>query len=141
MHATDFVQTAIEKAMSRQRSWDPNRSLFQNLWQIVSSEVNHAAVSYENTNLEHLDETVVRVIDCRQNPEDITSYRSEIDHLLNYIRSYDADAASVANLILNVGITKSIELSVELKRPVREIENIKKRLRRHCQLYEQKQEA
>src|SRR6266446_6512298 len=26
MHATDFVQTAIEKAMSRQRSWDPNRS-------------------------------------------------------------------------------------------------------------------
>jgi hypothetical protein len=142
MYATDFVQTAIEKAMSRQRSWDPNRSLFQNLWQIVSSEVNHAAVSYENKNLvEHLDENVVPIIDCRENPEDTTSYRSEIDHLLNYLRSYDADAASIANLILNVGITKSIELSVELQRPVREIENIKKRLRRHCQRYEQKQEA
>ena len=141
MHATDFVQTAIEKAMSRQRSWDPNRSLFQNLWQIVSSEVNHAAVSYENKNLEHLDETVVPIIDCRENPEATTSYRSEIDHFLNYLRSYDADAASIATLILNGGITKSIELSVELKRPVREIENIKKRLRRHCQRYEQKQEA
>jgi hypothetical protein len=141
MHATDFVQTAIEKAISRQRSWDPNRSLFQNLWQIVSSEVSHAAVSYENKNLKHLDETVVRIIDCRENPEDTTSYRLEIDRLLNYLRSDDADAANIANLILNAGITKSIELSVALKRPVREIENIKKRLRRHCQRYEQKPEA
>jgi hypothetical protein len=141
MHATDFVQTAIEKAISRQRSWNPNRSLFQNLWQIVSSELSHAAVSYENKNLEHLDETVVRIIDCRENPEDATSYRSEIDHLLNYLRSNDAEAADIADLILNAGITKSIELSVELNRPMREIENIKKRLRRHCQRYEQKQEA
>jgi hypothetical protein len=141
MHATDFVQTAIEKAISRQRSWDPNRSLFQNLWQIVSSELSHAAVSYENKNLEHLDETVVRIIDCRENPEVATSYRSEIDHLLNYLRSNDAEAADIADLMLNAGITKSIELSVELKRPVHEIENIKKRLRRHCQRYEQKQEA
>jgi hypothetical protein len=141
MHATDFVQTAIEKAMSRQRSWDPNRSLFQNLWQIISSEVSHAAVSYENKNLNHLDETVARIIDCRGNPEDTTTYRSEVDRLLNYLRSDDADAANIANLILNAGITKSIELSVELKRPVREIENIKKRLRRHCQRYEQEQEA
>jgi hypothetical protein len=141
LHATDFVQTAIEKAMSRQRSWDPNRSLFQNLWQIISSEVSHAAVSYENKNLNHLDETVARIIDCRGNPEDTTTYRSEVDRLLNYLRSDDADAANIANLILNAGITKSIELSAELKRPVREIENIKKRLRRHCQRYEQEQEA
>src|SRR6516162_6687464 len=91
MHATDFIQTAIEKAMSRQRSWDPDRSLFQNLWQVVSSEVNHAAVSYENKNLNPIDETVVKVIDYRENPEHSTIYRSEIDHLLNYLSSHDAD--------------------------------------------------
>jgi hypothetical protein len=141
MHATDFVQTAIEKAMSRQRSWDPNRSLFQNLWQVVSSELSHAAASAENKNLEHIDETVAPIIDCHENPEDATSYRSEVDHLLNYLRSHDVDSASIAALILNAGITKSIELSVQLKRPVHEIENIKKRLRRHCQRYQQKQEA
>lgn len=140
MHATDFVQTAIEKAMSRQRCWDPNRSLFQNLWQVVSSEVSHAAVSYENKNLNPVDETVVQTSDYRENPEDTAIYRSRVEHLLNYLRSHDTDAASIANLILNVGITKSIELSVQLKRPVHEIENIKKRLRRHCQKYQQEQE-
>ena len=140
MHATDFVQTAIEKAMSRQRSWDPNRSLFQNLWQVVSSEVSHAAASYENKKLNPVDETVVQISDdYGKNPEDTVIYRSQVDHLLNYLRSHDADAASIANLILNVGITKSIELSVRLKRPVHEIENIKKRLRRHCQKYQQEQ--
>jgi hypothetical protein len=141
MQATDFVQTAIEKAMSRQRSWDPDRSLFQNLWQVVSSEVSHAALSYENKNLKHIDENVVQIIDCRENPEDTTSYRSEVDHLLNYLRCHDPDSASIADLILNGGITKSIELSVQLKRPVHEIQNIKKRLRRHCHRCQQKQEA
>jgi len=141
MHATDFIQTAIEKAMSRQRSWDPDRSLFQNLWQVVSSEVNHAAVSYENKNLNPIDETVVKVIDYRENPEHSTIYRSEIDHLLNYLSSHDADVASIASLMLNFGITSSIELSDRVKRPVHEIENIKKRLRRHCQRYQQEQEA
>ena len=68
----------------------------------------------------------VRIIDCRENPEDATSYRSEVDGLLNYLRSQDADSASIAALMLNAGITKSIELSVQLKRPVHEIENIKK---------------
>jgi hypothetical protein len=140
MHATDFVQTAIEKAMSRQRSWDPNRSLFQNLWQVVSSEVSHAAVSYENKNLDPVDETVVQIRDYRENPEDTAIYRSQLDHLLNYLHFHDADAARIADLILNVGLTKSIELSVRLKRPVHEIENIKKRLRRYCQKYEQQKE-
>jgi len=139
MHATDFVQTAIEKAMSRQRSWDTNRSLFQNLWQVVSSEVSHAAVSYENKNLNPVDETVAQTSDYRENPEDIAIYRSQVDHLLNYLCSHDADAASIANMVLNFGITKSIELSVQLKRPVHEIENIKKRLRRYCQKYQQEQ--
>lgn len=140
MHATDFVQTAIEKAMSRQRSWDPDRSLFQNLWQVVSSEVSHAAVSYENKNLDPVDEIVVQISDCRENPENTAIYRSQLDHLLSYLHYHDAEAASIANLMLNVGVTKSIELSVRLKRPVHEIENIKKRLRRHCQKYEQQQE-
>ena len=140
MHAADFVQTAVEKAMSRQRSWDPNRSLFQNLWQVVSSEVSHAAASYENKNLNPVDEAVVQTSDYRENPEDVAIYRSQVDHLLNYLCSHDAAAASIANLILNFGITKSIELSVQLKRPVHEVENIKKRLRRHCQKYQQEQE-
>jgi hypothetical protein len=139
MHATDFVQTAIEKAMSRQRSWNPNLSLFQNLWQVVSSDVSHAAVSYENKNVDPVDETIVQISDCRANPEDSAISRSQVDHLLKYLCSHDAEAASIAHLILNAGVTKSSELSVELKRSVSEIKNIKKRLRRLCQKYRQEQ--
>jgi hypothetical protein len=140
MHATDFIQTAIEKAMTRQRNWDRNRSLFQNLWQVVSSEVNHAAVSYENKNFNPIDEAIINVIDYRENPEDTAIHRSEIHYLLNYLRSHDADVARIADLMLNHGITSSIELSVRVERPVHEIENIKKRLRRHCHRYLQEQE-
>ena len=141
MQATDFVQTAIEKAMSRQRSWDRNRSFFQNLWQIVSSELSHAADSYENRNLRHIDEIAAEIMDCSDNPEEVTSYRSKIEDLLSYLRANDIDTAIVADMMLKAEITKSIELSAQLNRPVHEIENIKKRLRRYCHRYQQKQEA
>jgi len=140
MHATDFVQTAIEKAMSRQRSWDPDRSLIQNLWQIISSEISHAVVSYGNKKLDPVDETVAQINDYRENPEDTAIYRSQLDHLLSYLYFQDAEAASIANLILSVGMTKSRELSIQLKRPAHEIENIKRRLRRYCLKYQQEQE-
>jgi hypothetical protein len=141
VHATDLVQTAIEKAMSRQRSWNPNLSLFQNLWQVISSEISHAAVSCANNNLDPVDETIVQISDYRENPEDTAIYRSQVDHLLSYLRSHDADAACIADVILNIGSTKSRDLSIDLKRPVHEIENIKKRLRRHCQKYLHEQES
>jgi hypothetical protein len=140
MHATDLIQTAIEKAISRQRSWNPSLSLFQNLWQVISSEISHAAISYANKNLDPVDETIIQVSDYRQNPENTAIYRSQVDHLLSYLHSQDAEAAGIANVILNIGSTKSRELSIQLKRPVHEIENIKKRLRRHCQKYLREQE-
>jgi hypothetical protein len=140
MHATDFVQTAIEKAMSRQRSWNPNLSLFQNLWQVVSSDLNHAAVSFDNKNFDPIDQTIVQLSDRRENPEDTAIYRSQLDHLLSYLHSHDPEVANIASLILNGGSTKSRNLSIQLKRPVHEIENIKKRLRRHCQKYQREQE-
>jgi hypothetical protein len=140
MHATDFVQTAIEKAMSGQRSWDPDRSLIQNFWQIISSEISHAAVSYGNKKLDPVDETIDQINDYRENPEDTAIYRSQLDHLLTYLYFQDAETASIASLILSAGMTKSRELSIQLKRPVHEIENIKKRLRRYCLKYQQEQE-
>jgi hypothetical protein len=140
MQATDLIQTAIEKAMSRQRSWNPNLSLFQNLWQVISSEISHATVSYENKNYNPADESVVQVSDYHANPEDTAIYKSQVDHLLSYLRSRDPEAASIANLIVNFEVTRSRELSIQLNRSVREIENIKKRLRRHCQKYQHEQE-
>ena len=140
IHATDLIQTAIEKAMSRQRSWNPNLSLIQNPWQVIASEISHVVISYANKNHNPVDESVVQLSDYRANPEDTAIYRSQVDHLLSYLRSHDPEAASIANLIVNFEVTKSRELSIQLKRPVREIENIKKRLRRHCQKYQQEQE-
>jgi hypothetical protein len=93
--------------MSRQRSWNPNLSLFQNLWQVISSEISHATVSYENKNYNPADESVVQVSDYRANPEDTAIYKSQVDHLLSYLRSHDPEAASIANLIVNFEVTRS----------------------------------
>jgi hypothetical protein len=133
--ATDFIHTAIQKAMSGQRVWDPTKSLYHNLWQIVSSEINHAATSYERVHVDPSDETIVQIRDYRDTPEEASIHKSEIDHLMHYLNSRDRDAAAVADLLLTVGISNSMEVAVQLNRSVSEIDNIKKRLRRLCKNY------
>jgi hypothetical protein len=137
--AADFVHDAFQKAMSGERSWDETRSLYQNLWQIVSSEISHAAESFENQNGDHIDDTIVQIKDYRETPEETTMKKMQVEHILNYLRSRDTEAATVGELILKKGISASLELSVQLGRKPREIDNIKKRLRRLCNTYQEEQ--
>jgi DNA-directed RNA polymerase specialized sigma24 family protein len=137
--AADFVHDAFQKAMSGQRNWDRTRSLYQNLWQIVSSEISHAAESYENKNSDHIDETVVQIKDYRDTPEETTIKKTQVEHILTYLRSRDVEAAAVGELILKKGVTQSLEIGVQLERTTREIDNIKKRLRRLCNAYQEEQ--
>ena len=139
--AADFVHDAFQKAMSGQRTWDRTRSLYQNLWQIVSSEISHAAESYENKNTDRIDETVVQIEDFRETPEATIIIKTQVEHLLTYLHSRDIEASAVGELILKKGITQSLEIGVQLERTTREIDNIKKRLRRLCNTYEEEQRS
>jgi DNA-directed RNA polymerase specialized sigma24 family protein len=136
--AGDFVQTAILKAMNGARRYDVSKSLFHNLCQIVSSEVSNLVQSYENRNFDYAEhEKVVDIRDYRDTPEDDAVHKEAVHQLLGYLEERDASAKQVAEQIVLHGRVTSPELSVELKRSISDIENIKKRLRRLCIKYQQ----
>jgi len=131
----DFVQRAIEKALSKERSYDRRKTLFQNLCQIISSDISHEVLSYENKHTVPQDDTVINLIDYKQNPEETTRYGEISRDLLCYLGSRDTLAKKIADLMINSDITKSTELSVTLGLSVRQVENAKKRLRRLTEGY------
>jgi RNA polymerase sigma factor (sigma-70 family) len=140
LQAEDFVQQAIESALTRRRTWDPTRNLFQNLWQIISSDISHTVESYENRNVDSQEDSpVINLRDFRQSPEDVAIYNDQVKSLLSFLEERDPDAKQVAALILS-DVTKSMELALQLELSVKEIENIKKRLRRLCRLYREEHE-
>jgi len=139
LQAEDFVQMAIQKALSGERRYDPTKSLFKNFCQIISSEVSNVVSSYENRNVDHVDdENIIDIHDYkRETPESEAIYAQMVEQLLAYLDQRDPPARHVAEQIILYERVKSIELSVELKQPVSEIENIKKRLRRLCTQFQQ----
>lgn len=138
--AEDFVQTAIKEAMSGERRYDSSKSLFKNLCHIVSSEISNVVQSYENKNVEHEDDNIINFVDNRDSPETAAIYTQMADRFLIYLEARDPPAKQVAEQIILCNLVKSLELSVELRRPVSDIENIKKRLRRLCRKYQQEHE-
>jgi DNA-directed RNA polymerase specialized sigma24 family protein len=140
--AEDFVQTAIKEAMSGERQFDPTRSLFKNLCQIISSEVSNAVQSYENKNVKpETDDNIVLFPDPRESPEASAVYKQIAERFLAYVETRDPPAKQVAEQIIYSGRGRSLELSVELRLPVSDIENIKKRLRRLCADFQQVHEG
>jgi DNA-directed RNA polymerase specialized sigma24 family protein len=140
--AEDFVQIAIKEAMSGERRYDSSKSLFKNLYQIVSSEISNVVQSYENKNVEHEDDdNIINFVDYRDSPETAAIYTQMVDRFLIYLEARDLPAKQVAEQIILCDLVKSLELSVELRRPVSDIENTKKRLRRLCREYQQKHEG
>jgi hypothetical protein len=131
----DFLQHAVEKALRRERTFDSGKTLFLNLCQIISSDISHQVECYDNRNIISEDDTVVNIVDYRQSPEDTTHYSQLVRHFLDYLSSRDATVTDVADLMINSDITKSGELALQLGLSVREIENIKKRLRRLVEQY------
>lgn len=132
----DFVQHAIEKALSKARTFDNGKTLFHNLCQIISSDISHDIGCFDNRHIKSEDDTIINIIDYQDSPEYTTHYRHLVGHFLNYLGSHDAEAKIIANLIINSDITRSSELAVQSGFSVREIENIKKRLRRLIEKYQ-----
>jgi hypothetical protein len=137
LQSGDFVQQAIQKALSGQRKWDNTKTLPANLWQIISSDISHEVESYENRNVFSIDDTVNEIEDSSENPENHIEYMLQLDRLLRYLGSRDPQAMLVANFMITSDITASKELAILLELSASEIENTKKRLRRLCRAYQE----
>jgi len=127
----DFVQRAILKALSGERTYDRKKTLFENLCQIISSEISHEIESYDNKNVTSEDQTVVNIGDYRgETPEDTAYYREMVRRYLDFLGSHDPVARDIADLMINRYVTSSGELAVQLGLAVSQVESGKKRLRR-----------
>ena len=139
--AQDFVQRAILKALSGDRTYDRKKTLLENLCQIISSEISHETQSYDTKNVTSEDETIVNIEDYRgESPEDTTYYREMVRRYLDFLGSHDRVARDIADLMLNRYVTESEELAIQRGLSVREIENGKKRLGRLTLIFCRKQQ-
>jgi hypothetical protein len=136
--AEDFVLRAISKSISGERTFNPSLTMLKNLCQVMSGDISNVANWNENSSVVRADDKVVDINDYRdnrENPEENIIKKRMIEHFLCHLKARDAECASVAEQILLGPAGTSIELSISLGRSVSDVENIKKRLRRFCQDY------
>ena len=133
--AHDAVQTAVEKFLAGERRWNPDKSAYENLWGAISSEISNWVTSADNkTTLPIEDGKVVQLPASQPTPEDDAEWRSERDQFLRYLPAKNVEAARAAELMLDHDL-QGPELAEAMGRSQREIDNIKKRLKRLTQHY------
>jgi RNA polymerase sigma factor (sigma-70 family) len=131
MSAQDLVHTAITKALSGERSYNPEQSLFINLCQVISSELSNVVRSSENRKVKMGDEeNIINLIDFRDTPEEASIRDDTEDKFREFLRERDSTAAKMADRMILEGETSSLELAQALSMSQRDVENVKKRLRR-----------
>ncbi|WP_376957517.1 hypothetical protein ABNQ39_10465 [Azospirillum sp. A26] len=134
----DFVSDAIIKTISGQRCWDPNKcDLLQHIIGVVSSEISHAAISAENiSTVPTDDDNVINITNGEEpNPEQIFIYNSEKKSLLSYLEKIDPVLRSAAELLLEEQAIGNIDLAHQMGFTVKDVENLKKRLKRAVEQY------
>ena len=125
------MQRAILKALSGERTYDCKKTLFENLCQIISSEISHEIESYDTRNVGSEGGAVVNIEDYRgESQEDTTYYREMVNRYLDFLGLHDVVAKDIADLMINQYLSTSRELAIQRGLSVREVENGKKRLRR-----------
>jgi hypothetical protein len=128
--AHDAVQTAVEKFLGGKRQWNWDKSAFENLWGVVSSEISNWATSAENRTTSRPDsEMVVQLRNSQPTPEDQVLWQFERDRLLQHLHARDAEAGRLAEFMLVQGL-KGPELAEVMGLEQNRTDAIKKRLKR-----------
>ncbi len=133
--AHDAVQTAVEKFLDGKRQWNWDKSAFENLWGVVSSEISNWATSAENRTTSRPDsEMVVQLRNSQPTPEDQVLWQFERDRLLQHLYARDAEAGRLAEFMLVRGL-KGPELAEVMGLEQNRTDAIKKRLKRLVAAY------
>ncbi len=133
--AHDAVQTAVEKFLDGKRQWNWDKSAFENLWGVVSSEISNWATSAENRTTSRPDsEMVVQLRNSQPTPENQVLWQFERDRLLQHLYARDAEAGRLAEFMLVQGL-KGPELAEVMGLEQNRTDAIKKRLKRLVAAY------
>ena len=145
--AEDFVYDAILKVIDGKRSWDPKKiSLYWIVIGIIRGDINRRAVSHENTTTVSFDRDddserhVLNIEDYQQSPAAVAETRSEYAALHSFLTERDPALAELAKLMLEEEETRPRELSLQLDIAVKDVNTLKKRLKRAVTDYLRMQE-
>ena len=147
LEAEDFIQTAIKKALGRDRIWKPEEStLFEFLKNIISSDINNLAEKVENkiesraaVTPGETDGHTVNISDLqagRSDWPDICLLKEQETYERELIQSQVGDNPldqAIIRVVIENGLSRSADIAAELGVPVSEIYKAKRRIRRKCQ--------
>jgi hypothetical protein len=134
--AADIVQDAIVKTMSGQRAWkEQQNSLFDHLAGVISSEISHLVESRENRATLRVDENIVQLLNHREDPETIIVRKAQEHTFLIYLAKKKPVLRALAELILYDANADTPNLMVKLDLSLREVESLKKALRRATEAF------
>jgi hypothetical protein len=137
----DIVHDAIMKTISGQRAWNPEITLSVHLAGVISSEINHLAMTAENRkSLEAADDKIVLFPDTREDPETVAIRQSQEQHFFTYLGKKKPALRQLAELILQSregtsGLKKKLNLDD------RELSSLKRALRRATEEFLEEEHA
>jgi hypothetical protein len=133
--AADIVHDAIVKTMSGQRAWKPQQnSLFEHLAGVISSEISHLVESRENRTTV-VDENIIQLLDHREDPETLIMRQAQEHAFLVYLAEKKPMLRTLAELLLYDANAGTPDLMAKLELSWREVESLKKALRRATQAF------
>jgi len=137
----DLAWGAIEKTISGTRQWDvKNVGLVEHLMGVVSSDLYNSIRKHAAFPMESLYEIAADQIASEdRTPEELTTSKSEVLNLLNFLRDKDERLAELAALSASFGTYRPGELAQLMNLSVREIYALKKKLRRATEQWQTQQ--
>jgi hypothetical protein len=133
--AADIVHDAIVKTMSGQRAWKAPNSLFDHLTGVIFSEISHLVQSRENRTTVGVDDDITEQFSHREDPETIAIRNAQEHGFLAYLASKKPVLRRLAELILYDANAGTPDLMAKLDLSWREVESLKKALRRATEAY------
>jgi hypothetical protein len=134
--AKDIVHDAIVKTMSGDRLWDRANPLLEHLAGVISSEISNLVTAAENRRTHRADDKLVLMIpDQCEDPETIVLRKKQEQEFLIYLEKKKPILRLLAELILYDPVGGTPELMVKLSLSFREVESLKKALRRATEDY------
>ncbi len=134
--AHDAVQTAIEKLLAGERRWNWEKSVYENLWGVVSGVIINWGTSAENedTRIDE-NERVVQLASRQPGPDREAEWRLMRDQFLAYLRAKGPEVEPMASIMFDQDLKGSKELAKAMGCTTKEIDALKKKLNRLTEAY------
>jgi hypothetical protein len=136
----DFVHDAIVKTMAGERIWRRDNSLFDHFVGVICSEISHLVRSAENIRTLQADEKIIVIADRQDSPETVAARKIQEQKFFDYLETKKPALRELAQFMLYEP-GGAPELAAKLNLSDRELDSLKRALRRATEEFVEAEEA